>query len=61
VATAAKYAIDILSLPDRGRLMGQQARKSARSKYCANDVIPRYEAYYRKVLNSVGAVASAAR
>jgi L-malate glycosyltransferase len=61
VATAAKYAIDILSLPDRGRLMGQQARKSARSKYCANDVIPLYEAYYRKVLNSVGSVASAAR
>jgi hypothetical protein len=41
--------------------MGQQARKSARSKYCANDVIPRYEEYYRKVLNSVGSAASAAR
>ena len=57
VATAAKYALEILTRPDRGRSMGQQARNSARSKYCANDVIPRYEAYYQKVLNSVGAAA----
>jgi hypothetical protein len=41
--------------------MGQQARKSARSKYCANDVIPLYEAYYQKVLSSMGSAASAAR
>jgi N-acetyl-alpha-D-glucosaminyl L-malate synthase BshA len=59
VAAAAKYALEILTLPDRGRLMGQQARKSARSKYCANDVIPRYEAYYRKILNSVGSAVGA--
>ena len=56
VATAAKHAIDILSRADRGREMGQQARTNARRKYCASDVIPRYEAYYQKVL---GAVASA--
>jgi L-malate glycosyltransferase len=59
VAAAAKYAIEILSRPDRGRLMGEQARKNARSKYCANDVIPRYEAYYESVLNSLSASASA--
>ncbi|MGD0962785.1 MAG: N-acetyl-alpha-D-glucosaminyl L-malate synthase BshA [Candidatus Acidiferrales bacterium] len=59
VPTAAKYALEILTRPDRGRLMGQQARKSARSKYCANDVIPRYEAYYGKILNSVGSAARA--
>ena len=56
VAAAAKYAIDILSLPDRGRAMGQQARINARKNYCSKDVIPRYEAYYQKVL---GATASA--
>jgi N-acetyl-alpha-D-glucosaminyl L-malate synthase BshA len=50
VAAAAKFAIEILSLPDRGRAMGQQARINARKKYCANDIIPLYEAYYQKVL-----------
>jgi len=56
VAAAAKYAVDILSRPDRGREMGQRARINARKKFCASDIIPRYEAYYRKVL---GAAASA--
>ncbi|MBI3668577.1 MAG: N-acetyl-alpha-D-glucosaminyl L-malate synthase BshA, partial [Acidobacteria bacterium] len=46
----------ILSRADRGREMGQKARINARRKYCANDVIPLYEAYYQKVL---GAAASA--
>lgn len=27
-----------------------QARINARKKYCANDIIPPYEGYYRKVL-----------
>jgi N-acetyl-alpha-D-glucosaminyl L-malate synthase BshA len=55
VATAAKYALDILSRSDRGRAMGQAARINAQRKYCANDVIPRYEAYYRQVLGAVTA------
>lgn len=59
VETAAKYAIEILSRPDRGRAMGQQARTDARKHYCANDVIPMYEAYYEKVLNSTRAAARA--
>jgi len=50
VKTAAKYAIDLLSRADRGREMGQLARLSAKKKFCANDVIPRYEQYYRQVL-----------
>jgi N-acetyl-alpha-D-glucosaminyl L-malate synthase BshA len=53
---AATHAIEILSRPDRGRAMGLQARASAKKKYCTNDIIPRYEAYYRRVL---GGVASA--
>jgi N-acetyl-alpha-D-glucosaminyl L-malate synthase BshA len=52
VVAAAKYAIEILSLPDRGREMGKLARINARNKYCANDIIPQYEAYYRAVLES---------
>jgi L-malate glycosyltransferase len=59
VEAAAKYAIEILSRPDRGRAMGQQARVNARKRYCSNDVIPLYEAYYEKVLNSTGAAARA--
>ena len=55
IETAAKYALDILTRPDRGRAMGQTARISARKKYCANDVIPQYEAYYRQVLAAVAA------
>jgi L-malate glycosyltransferase len=60
VEAAAKYALEILTLPDRGRLMGQHARASARRKYCANDVIPCYEAYYQKVLTSLGSTGRAA-
>jgi L-malate glycosyltransferase len=59
VEAAAKYALEILTLPDRGRAMGQLARVNARSKYCSNDVIPMYEAYYQKVLNAAGAAARA--
>ncbi|HUJ31293.1 MAG TPA: N-acetyl-alpha-D-glucosaminyl L-malate synthase BshA [Candidatus Acidoferrum sp.] len=59
VETAARYALEILTRPDRGRAMGQQARIDARRRYCSNDVIPQYEAYYQKVLNSTGASARA--
>jgi N-acetyl-alpha-D-glucosaminyl L-malate synthase BshA len=50
VRAAAQHAIAILSRADRGREMGQRARVNARKKYCANDVIPLYEAYYRRIL-----------
>lgn len=50
VAAAAKLAIQILSRADRGKEMGKQARIDARKKFCSNDVIPLYEAYYEKVL-----------
>ncbi len=59
VPAAARYALEILTRPDRGRLMGEQARASARRKYCSNDVIPLYEAYYQKVLNATGSAARA--
>jgi N-acetyl-alpha-D-glucosaminyl L-malate synthase BshA len=51
VAAGAKYALDILQSPDRGRAMGKLARKNAKARYCANDVIPQYEAYYQRVLD----------
>ena len=59
VESAAMYALEILTRQDRGRAMGQQARIDARRRYCSNDVIPQYEAYYQKVLNATGATARA--
>jgi L-malate glycosyltransferase len=53
VPAAAKYALEILTRPDRGRMMGEMARINARRRYCSNDIIPQYEAYYDKVLSSV--------
>jgi hypothetical protein len=50
VSSAARYAIDLLARADRGREMGQLARLNAKKKFCANDVIPRYERYYQHVL-----------
>jgi L-malate glycosyltransferase len=51
VKEAGRFALEILSRADRGREMGHQARLNAKSKFCANDVIPRYEDYYRRVLS----------
>jgi hypothetical protein len=50
VKEAARYAIEILSRTDRGREMGKTARLNAKKKFCANDVIPAYENYYKRVL-----------
>ena len=55
VPIGARYALEILSQADRGRAMGQVARVNAKKKYCANDVIPLYEAYYRRVIGALAA------
>jgi L-malate glycosyltransferase len=55
VGIGARYALEILSQADRGRAMGQIARVNAKKKYCANDVIPVYEAYYRQVIGALAA------
>src|SRR3984885_12467095 len=52
VKRAGAYAIEILSRADRGREMGHTARLNAKQKFCANDVIPQYERYYQRVLES---------
>jgi L-malate glycosyltransferase len=53
VVSGAKYALDVLTRPDRGHMMGEMARANARRKYCSIDIIPLYERYYEKVLNAV--------
>src|SRR6202022_106338 len=55
IKTAGRHALDILSRADRGREMGQCARLNAKQKVCANDVIPQYERYYQRVLESASA------
>jgi hypothetical protein len=55
VKAAGEYAIDILSRADHGREMGRTARLNAKQKFCANDVIPQYERYYQRVLESATA------
>jgi hypothetical protein len=55
VDIGARYALEILSRPDRGRAIGQTARINAKKKYCANDVIPVYEAYYQQVIGALTA------
>ena len=51
VQAAARYAIEILSRANRGREMGKIARVNAKKKFCANYVIPVYEAYFRRILS----------
>jgi L-malate glycosyltransferase len=58
VKSAGQYALDILSRADRGREMGQLARKNAKSRFCANDVIPQYERYYQRVLSDTRAASA---
>jgi N-acetyl-alpha-D-glucosaminyl L-malate synthase BshA len=55
IAAAAKFALQILTSPDRGREMGQLARINARKKYCASDIIPIYEAFYQQILDAPAA------
>jgi len=55
VAAAAKHAIEILSRADRGKEMGKKARINARKKFCANDIVPKYEAFYQKILSRASA------
>ena len=51
VAGAARHAIEILSRADRGREMGLRARANAQKKFCASDIIPRYERFYERVVS----------
>jgi hypothetical protein len=39
------------SCADRGREMGKIARINTKKKFRANDVIPAYERYYKRVLD----------
>lgn len=50
VDTMARYAIDLLSDEDELAAMGKRARQSAQARFCSTRIIPRYEDFYREVL-----------
>jgi len=50
VAAMTRCALELLREPERARQMGQRARVSARARFCSTLVIPRYEAFYEKLL-----------
>jgi len=50
VETMARYAIELLSDESRLREMGKACREVAKSRFCASNIIPQYEEFYRRVL-----------
>ena len=54
IETMAGYAVNILQDEKRLRVMGETARFEAHTRFCASEIIPRYEDYYRRILERVG-------
>ncbi|MGA3211457.1 MAG: N-acetyl-alpha-D-glucosaminyl L-malate synthase BshA [Terriglobales bacterium] len=52
VDVMAGYVIELFSDEARLRAMGQEARKHARARFCASDIVPQYEDYYRSILQT---------
>ncbi|MGH9581160.1 MAG: N-acetyl-alpha-D-glucosaminyl L-malate synthase BshA [Terriglobales bacterium] len=50
VETMARYAIELLGDESRLRAMGRRAREAAKARFCASSIIPKYEEFYRWVL-----------
>ncbi len=50
VDTMARYAIDLLGDETKLREMGERGRQSAQARFCASRIIPKYEDFYREVL-----------
>jgi N-acetyl-alpha-D-glucosaminyl L-malate synthase BshA len=52
VQTMSARALEILTDPAKRESMGRAARKRALANFCSNNIIPLYEALYRRVLES---------
>jgi N-acetyl-alpha-D-glucosaminyl L-malate synthase BshA len=50
VETMARCAIEILSDDEKLHDMGLRARQSAQARFCATRIIPKYEDFYREVV-----------
>jgi N-acetyl-alpha-D-glucosaminyl L-malate synthase BshA len=53
VDTMARCAIELLSDEDRLRAMGRAARTDARSRFCAYNIVPKYEEFYQRTLERI--------
>jgi N-acetyl-alpha-D-glucosaminyl L-malate synthase BshA len=52
VETMARFAIEILEDESKLRAMGKACRSTAQSRFCASKIIPQYEEFYRRVVDS---------
>ena len=52
ISRMAKYAIELLTNEKKYKIFSQNARERAVKKFDTNKVVPHYEDYYKKVLNS---------
>ncbi len=52
VERMARYAIDLLTNEKKYNIFSKNARATAVEKYSAEKIVPHYEEYYEKVLNS---------
>jgi L-malate glycosyltransferase len=52
VETMARYAIDLLSNEAELNRFSKAARASAQARFCSSKIIPMYEDFYRRVLDS---------
>lgn len=51
VDAQSRRAIELLTSDTLRRTISDQARQSAETRFCTSRIIPRYEAYYRQVLD----------
>ncbi|MBP1601135.1 MAG: glycosyl transferase [Acidobacteria bacterium] len=47
-----RKALEILSDEDRRREMGKHARQTARARFCSKRIIPQYEMFYERILQT---------
>jgi N-acetyl-alpha-D-glucosaminyl L-malate synthase BshA len=59
VDAMASRGLAVLTDPDRRAEIGQAARRRARTDFCIDAIVPRYEAYYEEVLAQTAAAGPA--
>ncbi len=50
IEAMAQASVELLSNPDELERMARAARQTAQQRFCASRIIPRYEAFYEKVI-----------
>jgi glycosyltransferase involved in cell wall biosynthesis len=51
VAGMAERGISLLTHPERRQQIGRTAAEDVRRRFCTSIIVPKYEAYYDKVLS----------